>query len=94
MSAEPLRFSFVLYVAGAGARSLRAIQNAKAACEELLAGRYDLEIVDIYKHPERARDDQIVAVPTLERKRPVPLRYLIGDLSVRERLVESMGMAA
>ena len=94
MSPEPLRFSFVLYVAGAGARSLRAIQNAKAACEELLAGRYDLEIVDIYKHPERARDDQIVAVPTLERKLPVPLRYLIGDLSARERLVESMGMAA
>ena len=92
--AEPTRFSFVLYVAGAGARSLRAIQNAKAACEELLAGRYQLEIVDIYKDPKAARDEQIVAVPTLVRKLPAPLRQVIGDLAVRERFVASMGMGA
>jgi len=94
LRAEPARFSFVLYVAGATSRSLRAVQNAKAACEELLQGRYQLEIVDIYKNPQAARDEQIVAVPTLVRKLPAPLRTVIGDLSVRERLVASMGMAA
>jgi len=94
IESEPPRFSFVLFVAGASSRSLRAVQNAKAACEELLAGRYELEIVDIYKNPAAARDEQIVAVPTLLRKLPAPLRQVIGDLSVRQRLVASMGMAA
>jgi circadian clock protein KaiB len=94
LETQPPRFSFVLYVAGATSRSLRAIQNAKAACEELLQGRYELEVVDIYKNPEAARNEQIVAVPTLVRKLPAPLRQVIGDLSGRERLVASMGMAA
>jgi len=90
---EPIRFSFVLYVAGATSRSLRAIENARAMCEEFLRGRYDLEIVDVYKNPELARDDQIIAVPTLVRKLPVPLRHAIGDLSSRERLIASFALA-
>ncbi|HEY2819252.1 MAG TPA: circadian clock KaiB family protein [Casimicrobiaceae bacterium] len=90
---ESIRFSFVLYVAGATSRSLRAIENARAMCEEFLRGRYDLEIVDVYKNPEAARDEQIVAVPTLVRKLPVPLRHAIGDLSSRERLIASFALA-
>ena len=90
---EPTRFSLVLYVAGATSRSLRAIENVRAVCEELLRDRYELKIVDLYKNPGAARDEQIVAVPTLVRKLPKPLRHAIGDLSSRERLIASLGLA-
>jgi circadian clock protein KaiB len=93
LRAEPTRFSFVLYVAGSTSRSLRAIENARAVCEELLNGRYELKIVDVYKNPEAARDEQIVAVPTLVRKLPAPLRQVIGDLSARARLIASLELA-
>ena len=90
---EPIRYSFVLYVAGATSRSLRAIENARAMCEEFLRGRYDLEIVDVYKNPKVARDDQIIAVPTLVRKLPVPLRQAVGDLSSPEQLIAKFALA-
>jgi len=89
---EPTQFSFVLYVAGATSRSLRAIENARAVCEELLRGRYELRIVDVYRNPEAARDEQIVAVPTLVRMLPAPLRQAVGDLSARDRLIASLGL--
>ena len=73
-----------LYVAGTSARSARAIQNAKQICEQHLAGRYELEVIDIFQQTERARDDQIVAVPTLIKKLPAPLKRFIGDLSDRD----------
>jgi circadian clock protein KaiB len=91
---KPARFSFVLYIAGATSRSLRAIENAKAICEELLQGRYELEIVDLYQHPEAAKDRQILAIPTLVRTSPAPLRQVVGDLSLRQRLIAGMGLAA
>jgi circadian clock protein KaiB len=70
-----------LYVAGTSERSARAIRNAKQICEEHLAGRYELEVIDIFQQTSRARDDQVVAVPTLIRRQPAPLRRFIGDLS-------------
>jgi circadian clock protein KaiB len=83
-----------LYVTGATARSLRAIGNLKAICEQYLKGRYHLEVVDIYRRPELVRRDQIVAVPTLIKKLPVPLRLLVGDLSRTELVLQGLGLVA
>jgi circadian clock protein KaiB len=73
-----------LYVAGTSVRSSRAIHNAKQLCDEHLAGRYELEVIDVFQQPSRAKDDQILAVPTLIKKQPAPLKRFIGDLSNRE----------
>jgi len=73
-----------LYVAGTSERSARAIRNAKQICDEHLAGRYELEVIDIFQQTSRARDDQVLAVPTLIKKLPVPLKRFIGDLSDRD----------
>ena len=70
-----------LYVAGSSPRSLRAIQNVKRVCESELSGRYNLEVVDIYKEPRRATKDQVVAIPTLIKQAPGLVRRMIGDLS-------------
>jgi circadian clock protein KaiB len=83
-----------LYVTGATARSLRAIGNIKAICEEYLKDRYELEVVDVYRRPELLRSDQIVAVPTLVKKLPVPLRLLVGDLSRTEQVLYGLGLVA
>lgn len=76
-----------LYVTGMTPRSSRAIATIKSICEEHLDGRYDLEVIDIYQHPMLARDEQIVATPTLVKKLPKPLRRFIGDLSDEERVL-------
>lgn len=81
------RWNLRLYVAGTTERSLRALENLKKLCEEHLAGRYQIEVVDLLKNPELARSDQIVAVPAVVRKLPPPLRRLIGDLSDKERVL-------
>lgn len=83
-----------LYVTGATERSLRAIANLKAICEQYLKGRYHLEVVDIYRKPELLSRDQIVAVPTLIKKLPVPLRLLVGDLSRTEQVLQGLGLVA
>ena len=83
-----------LYVTGATERSLRAIANLKAVCEQYLKGRYHLEVVDIYRRPELLRRDQIVAVPTLIKKLPVPVRLLVGDLSRTEQVLQGLGLVA
>jgi circadian clock protein KaiB len=74
-----------LYVAGKTPKSVAAIQNLQRICEEHLAGRYRIEIVDLMVHPQLGRADQIVAIPTLVRNRPKPIRKVIGDLSNVER---------
>ena len=74
-----------LYVAGQTPRSLAALANLKRICEEHLQGRYNIEIVDLVKHPQLAAGDQIVAIPTLVRKLPEPLRKIVGDLRDTER---------
>jgi circadian clock protein KaiB len=87
------RYVLRLYVTGATVRSLRAIANLKAICEEYLKGRYDLEVIDIYRRPALLRRDQIVAVPTLIKRLPVPQRLLVGDLSLREQVLEGLGLS-
>lgn len=76
-----------LYVTGMTPRSSRAIATIKSICEEHLEGRYDLEVIDIYQCPQLARDEQIIATPTLVKKLPAPLRRFIGDLSDEERVL-------
>jgi circadian clock protein KaiB len=74
-----------LYTAGQSPRSLAALDNLKRICEEHLSGRYSIEVVDLLKNPRLAKDDEIVAIPTLVRQLPPPLRKIIGDLSDTER---------
>lgn len=81
-----------LYVTGMTPRSSRAISTIKAICEEHLQGRYNLEVIDIYQQPTLAKDEQIVATPTLVKKLPVPLRRFIGDLSDRERILFGLNL--
>ena len=70
-----------LYTAGETSRSTAALQNLESICEQHLKGRYRIEVVDLLKHPQLARGDQIVAVPTLVRRLPPPMKRIIGDLS-------------
>ena len=88
------RYVLTLYVTGATAGSLRAIANMKAICEQYLRGRYELEVVDIYRRPDLLRRDQIVAVPALIKKLPAPLRLLVGDLSRTEQVLQGLGLVA
>jgi circadian clock protein KaiB len=81
-----------LYVAGTTPKSIRAIENIKSICEEFLKGRYDLEVVDIYQQPMLAKGDQIIAVPTLIKKLPLPLRKFIGDMSATERILVGLDL--
>jgi circadian clock protein KaiB len=74
-----------LYVAGQTPRSVTALANLKRICEEHLAGRYNIEVVDLVKHPKLAAGDQILAIPTLVRKLPQPIRKIVGDLRDTER---------
>ena len=76
-----------LYVAGQSPKSLYAFANLKTLCEEHLAGHYEIEVIDLLEHPGRARDDDILAIPTLVRRLPAPLRMIIGDLSDTERVL-------
>jgi len=70
-----------LYVSRSTVKSKLAIENIKRVCEQHLKGRYDLEVIDIYEHANLARDEQIVAVPTLIKRLPLPLQRLVGDMS-------------
>ena len=81
-----------LYIAGSSEKSTRAIQNAKDICEKHLAGAYELDVIDILKQPTLAKDDQILAVPTLIKHLPAPLRRLIGDLSSKERVLVGLDL--
>jgi circadian clock protein KaiB len=79
-----------LYVAGQTPKSLAAFANLKRICEEHLAGRYRIEVIDLSKSPQLALSDQIVALPTLVRKLPEPIKRIIGDLSNLERVLVGM----
>jgi circadian clock protein KaiB len=81
-----------LYVSGMTPRSTEAISNLKAICDEYLKGRYELEIIDIYKRPEVTSRDQILATPTLVKKLPLPLRRLVGALSDEERVLVGLDL--
>lgn len=79
------RWELRLYVAGKTAKSLAAMENLKRICEEHLPGQYEIEVVDLLVYPQLAKGDQIVAIPTLVRKLPQPIRKVIGDLSNTDR---------
>lgn len=79
------RWDLRLYTAGQSPKSLAALNNLKRICEDHLAGRYTIEVIDLMKNPRLAKDDEIIAIPTLVRKLPEPLRKIIGDLSNEER---------
>ena len=81
-----------LYVAGQSARSASALSNLEQVCEKHLAGRYKIEVVDLLKQPQLARGDQIVALPTLVRRLPPPMKKIIGDLSNEERLLVGLDL--
>jgi len=81
------RYVLRLYVTGMTPRSTAAFASIKALCEERLQGRYELEVIDIYQHPQMAIDAQIIAVPTLVKLLPAPLRRLVGDLTNQERVL-------
>jgi circadian clock protein KaiB len=81
------KWSLRLYVAGQTPRSQQAVNNLENICEEHLHGKYRIEVVDLLVNPKLARDDQIIAIPTLVRRLPVPVRKIIGDLSNAERVL-------
>jgi circadian clock protein KaiB len=91
-SREEFQWKLRLYVAGETQRSLTAFANLKNICEEHLANRYSIEVVDLSKQPQLAQTDQIVALPTLVRKLPPPVRRIIGDLSNHERVMVGMDL--
>lgn len=84
------RYVLRLYVSGTTPRSLQAIEAVSALCEEHLAGRFEIEVIDVYRKPELARQNQIIAAPTLVRELPPPLRKLIGDLTDVERVLRGL----
>ena len=86
-SIEAEKYILRLYVTGMTARAARTIENLRTFCEKHLAGRYELQVIDVYQQPELARTEQIVAVPTLIKKLPLPLRRLIGDMSDEARVL-------
>ena len=86
-AADNAKWQLRLYVAGQTPKSIRAFGNLKTLCEEHIAGQYTIEVVDLLKNPTLARGDQILAIPTLVRKLPEPIRKIIGDLSNTERVL-------
>lgn len=92
---DPEDGSYVLqlFVSGMSPRSTSAIKTIKALCDELLAGKYTLQVVDLYDDPQTARLHRVLASPTLIRQRPLPVRRLIGDLSDRGTVLQALGIA-
>lgn len=88
------KWELKLYVAGQTAKSLQAFANLKRICEAHLAGEYHIEIIDLLKNPQLAKGDQILALPTLVRKLPEPVRKVIGDLSNTERVLVGLDLRA
>jgi circadian clock protein KaiB len=90
--AEKANYVLRLYVTGMTPRSTEALAVIKAICEERLEGRYDLEVIDIYQQPNLAKDEKVIAVPTLIKKLPLPLRRLVGNLADQERVLLGLGL--
>ncbi len=93
-SRNPETYRLRLYVAGQTEKSVAAFANLKKIGEEYLAGRYRIEVIDLLKNPQLARGDQIIAVPTLVRKLPEPVRKIIGDLSDTEKVLVGLQLRA
>jgi len=91
-SLPPESWQLRLYVAGMTPRAIAAFDNLKKLCEEHLSGCYDIEVIDLMENPKLAAGDQIVAVPTLVRKLPPPMKKIIGDLSNEERILVGLDL--
>ena len=87
-----VRYVLRLYVAGTRSASLRAVANIKRICERHLSGRYRLDVVDLYQQPARAKEDDVVAAPTLVRTEPGPICRIVGDLSDERRVLAGLGI--
>jgi len=81
-----------LYITGTTSRSVLALTNLKRICEEYLEGRYELEVIDLYRMPSLAKDEQIIAAPTLIKKLPLPFRRIIGDMSDVEKVLMGLDL--
>jgi circadian clock protein KaiB len=92
MAQDEGRYELRLYVAGQTPKSLAAFANLKKICEEHLAGKYRIEVIDLLDNPTLARGDQILAIPTLVRKLPPPVKKIIGDLSNTERVLVGLDL--
>lgn len=93
-TAAPEQYDLCLYVTGMTFRSARAIENLRAFCRRHLEGRHTLRIFDLYQQPALAREEQLVAAPTLVKRKPLPQRRLVGDLSNQERVRAALGLTA
>jgi circadian clock protein KaiB len=93
VAAEAPQWDLCLYITNMTPRSVSAVTKLKKICEQRLAGRYRIEVVDLLKDPERAISDQIVAIPTVVRRLPKPIRKTIGDLSNAERFLEALELS-
>jgi circadian clock protein KaiB len=76
-----------LYIAGQTPKAINALENLQKICEEKLAGKYTIEVIDLLKNPQLSRNDQIIALPTLVKRLPLPLRRIIGDMSNKEKIL-------
>ncbi len=88
----PNKYVLRLYVAGSSPKSTVAIQRIQQVCETQLAGQYNLEVIDIYKHPKLAQNHQIIAAPTLVRELPEPVRMLVGNLADEDRVLVGLDL--
>ena len=91
-SSEPKAYRLRLYVAGQTPKSVLAFKNLQQICEDHLQGRYEIEIIDLMENPQLARGDQILALPTLVRRLPEPIKKIIGDLSNTERVLVGLDL--
>jgi circadian clock protein KaiB len=91
-SAQAQAYQLRLYVAGKTPKSILALTNLKQICEDHLQGRYDIEIIDLLENPQLAQGDQILALPTLVRRLPEPIKKIIGDLSNKERVLVGLDL--
>jgi len=91
-ASQRVKFVLRLYVAGTRSASLRAVANIKRICDRHLSGRYRLDVVDLYQQPARAKEDNVVAAPTLVRTEPGPIRKIVGDLSDEHRVLAGLGI--
>ena len=88
----PDKYILRLFITGATSRSVQALSNLKKICEEYLEGKYELEVVDLYQNPSLAKEEQIIAAPTLIKKLPLPFRRIIGDMSDMEKVLKGLDL--
>jgi circadian clock protein KaiB len=92
MKKKPDTYIFCLFITGASPNSARAVANIRQICETYLKGKYNLEIVDVYQQQELAEKEQLIALPLLIKKQPLPVRRLIGDLSDKQKVLMELGI--